>query len=721
MARTNSAESVDHDGVHTPLPTHQGFEPPRASYLGAGSETPRDSAPGTPNNSSPLLPMQDKFESNDYAAESEQNARKEAKGRRRTLIVAGIILAVIAIVVLAVVLPVYFVVIKPKNSNASSSSNAGGGSVGDGSGNPQSPTGATSGGDGSQIITDDGETFTYNNKFGGFWVSDPQDPYNNNARPNSWTPPLNQTWDFAKDRIFGVNLGGLFVLEPFISPRLFQKYPGSVDEWTLSEAMAADTASGGLDQLEDHYKTFITEKDIAEIAGAGLNWVRLPVPFWAIDTWPGEPFLAQTSWKYILRVLGWCRKYGLRVNLDLHTIPGSQNGYNHSGKGGQINFLNGVMGIANAQRALNYIRIFTEFISQPEYNNLVPIFGIINEALVSEIGKDVMTAFYLESYEMIRGITGIGEGKGAYISIHDGFQDVNSWNGFLPGADRFIMDSHPYFAFGGGANDDPIATGSGLQAGGPWPLQACNAWGPSLNRSRTGFGVTIAGEFSNGYNDCGLFLKGVPGSHTYGGDCSIFQDSSNWNQTLKDGIKAFALASMDATHDFFFWTWKIGNSLDNERVESPLWSYQLGYENGWMPTDPRESNGYCAALGVNEPFDGTYQPWMTGGAGAGTIAATATAGLEWPPTSINGIPAGSMAFAPTYTPTAPIHTLPGPSVTKGATSVDGWFDSADTTGAPTTIAGCTYPDGWNAQDAALPATQCGGDAAATPTSPPTRR
>lgn len=30
--------------------------------------------------------------------------------------------------------------------------------------------------------------------------------------------------------------------------------------------------------------------------------------------------------RYILRILGWARKYGLRVNLDLHTIPGSQNG-----------------------------------------------------------------------------------------------------------------------------------------------------------------------------------------------------------------------------------------------------------------------------------------------------------------------------------------------------------------------------------------------------------
>jgi hypothetical protein len=46
-------------------------------------------------------------------------------------------------------------------------------------------------------------------------------------------------------------------------------------------------------------------------------------------------------------------------------------GYNHSGKHGQISFLNGIMGVANAQRSLDYIRIFAEFISQPEYANVV--------------------------------------------------------------------------------------------------------------------------------------------------------------------------------------------------------------------------------------------------------------------------------------------------------------------------------------------------------------
>ena len=51
-----------------------------------------------------------------------------------------------------------------------------------------------------------------------------------------------------------------------------------------------------------------------------------------------------------VRALSWARKYGLRVNLDLHTAPGSQNGWDHSGRrSAQVNFMNGPMGVANAE------------------------------------------------------------------------------------------------------------------------------------------------------------------------------------------------------------------------------------------------------------------------------------------------------------------------------------------------------------------------------------
>ena len=52
--------------------------------------------------------------------------------------------------------------------------------------------------------------------------------------------------------------------------------------------------------MNNHYSTFITEHDFAQIAGAGLNWVRIPVPFYMFEVYPNEPFMTG-QWQYLLR------------------------------------------------------------------------------------------------------------------------------------------------------------------------------------------------------------------------------------------------------------------------------------------------------------------------------------------------------------------------------------------------------------------------------------
>ncbi|KAJ6555479.1 hypothetical protein B0H10DRAFT_2241382 [Mycena sp. CBHHK59/15] len=66
-----------------------------------------------------------------------------------------------------------------------------------------------------------------------------------------------------------------------ITPALFQPYPSAPDEWMFAALMRADGTLKST--MEKHYDTFITEQDIAAIAGAGLNWVRVPMPFWSIS------------------------------------------------------------------------------------------------------------------------------------------------------------------------------------------------------------------------------------------------------------------------------------------------------------------------------------------------------------------------------------------------------------------------------------------------------
>ncbi|KAG8934183.1 hypothetical protein FRC02_010449 [Tulasnella sp. 418] len=637
-------------------------------------------------------------------------------------------IAILAIIVLAVILPVYFKVIKPNNASAESqSSTSGGGSNGGGSGGGNNNGGGSNGNngnsdsvvfgsDGTTVTTEDGSTFVYKNSFGGYFAVDPNNPFYDGARAQSWSPPLNETWDYNKYTIRGVNLGGWLNTEPFISPALFQKYAQTsspaIDEWGLSEHMAQDPE--GLKQLEDHYRTFITEEDFAMIAGAGLNWIRLPIPYWCIEKFENEPFLEGVCWKYALKAFDWARKYGLRINLDLHAIPGSQNGYNHSGKKGTINFLHGVMGVANAQRALNHIRILTEFITQPEYANVIPIFGVINEARTNDIGKDQITSFYLHMHDMIRSITGYGAGKGPWIAIHDGFQNLRTWEDFLPGRDRVSMDTHTYLCF---TSVDTRPLEQQL-------TKPCTAWAKEQNTSWTNFGVTSSGEWSLAINDCGLYLNGV-GSGTRwegtlegytgttgSGGCGTWNDYESWDQSRKDGLKQFALASMDALQNWFFWTWKIGPSLESGKVEAPLWSYRLGLENGWMPTDPRQSVGVCGGANPAPPLT----PAMVGEETQQFTDALRQQ-FPWPPlefpasTGQQEGPSRVVSELPTYTPTGtiPILAMPTHTMANGKvfeSNADGWF-SEDKTPVYVPVQGCTYPNQWDALNVDVPPTCTG--------------
>ncbi|OBZ71970.1 putative glucan 1,3-beta-glucosidase D [Grifola frondosa] len=310
-ARSSTSDDASSRAVDIDLDDTGIFIPAEPSFF----STLSPSVPNTSADDRSQIPLEDSEKVEQPASSPfADNPGKPTRRRLAVMLLGGTIALIV--VVLAVILPVYFIIIK-KHATGGQSASSGSAS------NTASPTAAITGGDGSVITTADGVTFTYSNSFGGSWIDDPTDPYNNGAHAQSWTPALNETWDYSTDQIHGVNLGGWLVLEPFIVPALFEKYQNStpspalpggavVDEWSLSVAMLNDTSEGGgIQQIEEHYKTFITEQDFAQMVGAGINWIRLPVPYWAIETWPGEPFLERTAWTYVLLALKWARKYGL--------------------------------------------------------------------------------------------------------------------------------------------------------------------------------------------------------------------------------------------------------------------------------------------------------------------------------------------------------------------------------------------------------------------------
>ncbi|KZP09027.1 glycoside hydrolase family 5 protein [Athelia psychrophila] len=594
-------------------------------------------------------------------------AQEVPKRSSRRMLLGLAALGALIVVVLVVVLPVCFTVIKKHNSSASSSGGGGGatGAGGGGRSPSSSPSSkaAITGGDGSSITMDDGSNFTYSNAFGGSWYYDHEDPFNNNAQVNSWTPPLNISWNFSTDQIRGVNIGSLFVLEPFISSALFQAYPDAIDEWSLSEAIAANTSTTLQAVLEAHYSKGGLELDTRADSVLGhrnLGGHELEVHRAPPRVGKEIRFEGQSGSAYYSGVAEWVSFFLLWAfhrprHLD-DTDDGLVAAFNYSGKFGVVNFLNGVVGMASAQRALNYIRIITEFIGEPEWTDVVPIFGVVNEALLNTIGREQLNSFYLETHNMIRNTTGVGVGKGPHMSVHDGFQGVATWARFMPGSDRVILDSHP------GSSEATIASGTNpASAGGTWPKTACTKWGNGFNASRSSFGVTITGDMSAGFNDCGLFLRGVnfPPTTT---NCGARQDSSNWLAAARAEVMQFTLASMDALQDYFFWTGKIGNS-DPHRPARRRWQMRL----------PRRLRH---RLRLDLP------PLADRGVDAGTIFATWSSSYSvYPPATISN--AGATASAlPQYTSTGTVATLvPPPTLTAGGV---------------TAIAGCKYPNAWSA-------------------------
>ncbi|KAI9609192.1 hypothetical protein KEM48_002898 [Puccinia striiformis f. sp. tritici PST-130] len=545
------------------------------------------------------------------------------------------------------------------------------------------------------IASDNGTTFEYKNPLGGTWVAV---PFNDTAKAQADSLPLNQPWDYSNRRILGVNLGGWLVLEPFITPYMFEPFsshdangqaPTVVDEWTLSTALGDKLAT----TLEEHYRTFITEEDFMQIAAAGLNWVRLPVGWWMIETWDGEPFLEGVSLSTSSRHSNGARKYGLRVNLDLHAVPGSQNGFNHGGNWGPSipDWLNGCR-----QRStnLNYIRTLTQFITQPQYVNVVPMFSVLNEALVQKIGVPQMRSFIPNDARNHR----VWSRQSPMMVIHDGFQGTGAghtgWGGFLKGADRLGLDTHTYFAFDKQSNDS-----LGYNS-----YKPCTYWAKGFNQTNTEFGFNLAGEYSLAPLRWDISNTTAPDTKNFPmvGSCDPWKDYRTWTPDMKKSIADLAATSQDAMQNSFFWTWKISRSIRTPDVKpNPMWDYQLGLQQGWIRPDAR-----ARSTAPVQPWSGKFEDWQ--------IVKART--LREP-----SIPPKSRCM---YTPTGtPVVLKPDASNSRGSSASGpigpgtGWANDSDKAGWYVPIKDCQYPNPWAAGGLPAPnAPFCGSQSSKTSSS-----
>ena len=240
--------------------------------------------------------------------------------------------------------------------------------------------------------------------------------------------------------------------------------PYPLDEWTLTSAFSsAGDEDIARKYLEIHYDNFVKREDIMLLKKNGVTHVRVPLGHWILgDIADDEPYVAG-GWEYFKRLVGWCREEGIEVWPDLHTAPGSQNGFDNSGRFNSTkSTCDGWDMVTNAsssapliehaddplpnhvQRTLRIINDITSAIANDNLSDVVTGFGVLNEPFV-DCHVNIIKRFYNEAFAIVRK----NMGQDASVYIGDLF-DAKRWEDGFWTDEKYkgtYLDSHYYQVF----------------------------------------------------------------------------------------------------------------------------------------------------------------------------------------------------------------------------------------------------------------------------------
>jgi glucan 1,3-beta-glucosidase len=323
--------------------------------------------------------------------------------------------------------------------------------------------------------------------------------------------------------VIGVNLGGWLVLEKWITPALF-KGTEAVDEHSFCQELGREAQN----RLTEHRKNFITENDFTWIADQGLDAVRLPIGYWALDR--EEPYYECK--KYIDFALAQCEKNGLELVLDIHGLRGSQNGYPHSGLRGKAGWHTD----RHAEHSLNFLKKLTL-----EYKNHKSLMAIelMNEPL-SKLPKKKLMDYYKSGYSFIR--QNLSDKIGVIIS--DAFA-TKDWKDAMPKNKykNVYLDMHMYQVF---SHEDKRLSLEGH-------IKKAKSWKDVIKYVRNSMPVII-GEWSIALPPD---TKGI--------------------EDRDEALRRYANAQLEAFKEadgWFYWTYKTEG-------RGP-WDFRASVENGWI-------------------------------------------------------------------------------------------------------------------------------------------
>ncbi|EIW86986.1 glycoside hydrolase family 5 protein [Coniophora puteana RWD-64-598 SS2] len=381
---------------------------------------------------------------------------------------------------------------------------------------------------------------------------------------------------YGSEKVRGVNLGGWLVLEPWITPSLFDDTGNNaiVDEWTFGQYQDYNNAHG---TLVNHWNTWITEDDFAQIAAAGLNHVRLPIGYWAFDVGPGEPYITGQL-PYLQKAIQWAANHNLKLIVDLHGAPGSQNGYDNSGH--RINYPGWQSNQTNIDRTDAIIKTIVSMVDGQ--TGTVPIIAPLNEPAGYD-GDAILSAakqYWLDSYGNIRYPPGVAPTNTVEL-IHDCFQPLSYWKGWQTGSSfqGVAMDTHIYQMFSDQNNALSYQGHINQACGQASSLSGFDLW-------------LIVGEWTPAATDCAKYLNGrgvgsrydgsYAGSPGVGSCNGLTGSGSTFSSSYKTFLRQFWEAQVisyeKGGQGWIQWTWKAEDADE--------WTYQAGLKYGWIPSNP---------------------------------------------------------------------------------------------------------------------------------------
>lgn len=227
----------------------------------------------------------------------------------------------------------------------------------------------------------------------------------------------------------------------FITPSIFEKHSTPewpvIDEWSLCEKLGKQNCA---DTLKSHWDSFVSLDDFWKIKNAGFNLVRIPVGYWSyVEPW--GPY-AQGAAPYLDTAIDWARQTGLKVVIDLHGAPKSQNGFDHSGRKSAYPGWGDADSLSYTHTVLKKIE---EKYAVPEMQDVIAAIQFLNEPFLSVLDWEMVKQFYRDAFYNLREISDTP------AMLHDGFQSPSWMNNFLTpqdnNAQNIIVDHHEYQMF----------------------------------------------------------------------------------------------------------------------------------------------------------------------------------------------------------------------------------------------------------------------------------